>query len=94
MSKAFRMYLLHPDDDLSCSGSARASAQHGRSGQDVSFASGRGHGSPLGMPPFALIPRGAGSRRDGAATMRCGVMACGRGGAVALDTPRETWHGR
>jgi hypothetical protein len=23
MSKAFRMYLLHPDDDLSCSGSAR-----------------------------------------------------------------------
>ena len=60
MSKAFRMYLLHPDDDLSCSGSARASAQHGRSGQDVSFASGRGHGSPLGMPPFALIPRGAG----------------------------------
>ena len=21
-------------------------------------------GSPLGMPPFALIPRGAGSRRD------------------------------
>ena len=64
MSKAFRMYLLHPDDDLSCSGSARASAQHGRSGQDVSFASGRGHGSPLGMPTFALIPRGAGSRRD------------------------------
>ena len=60
MSKAFRMYLLHHDDDLSCSGSARASAQHGRSGQDVSFASGRGHGSPLGMPPFALIPRGAG----------------------------------
>ena len=55
MSKAFRMYLLHPDDDLSCSGSARASAQHGRSGQDVSFASGRGHGSPLGMPPFAQV---------------------------------------
>jgi hypothetical protein len=23
MSKAFRMYLLNPDDDLSCSGSAR-----------------------------------------------------------------------
>jgi len=64
MSKAFRMYLLHPDDDLSCIGSARASAQHGRSWQDVSFASGRGHGSPLGMPTFALIPRGAGSRRD------------------------------
>ena len=27
MSKAFRMYLLHPDDDLSCGGSARASAR-------------------------------------------------------------------
>jgi len=64
MSKAFRMYLLHPDDDLSCGGSARASARHGRSVQDVSFAPGRGHGSLLGMPTFALIPRGAGGRRD------------------------------
>ena len=27
MGKAFRMYLLHPDDDLSCGGSARASAR-------------------------------------------------------------------
>ena len=94
MSAAVRMWLSHLDNGLSCGGSARTSAQHGRSVQDVSFASGRGHGSPLGMPPFALIPRGAGSRRDGAATMRCGVMACGRGGAVALGTPRETWHGR
>ena len=64
MSKAFRMYLLHLDDDLSCGGSARASARHGRSVQDVSFAPGRGHGSLLGMPTFALIPRGAGGRRD------------------------------
>ena len=55
MSKAFRMYLLHPDDDLSCGGSARASARHGRSVQDVSFASGRGHGSPLGIPPFTQV---------------------------------------
>jgi hypothetical protein len=63
MSKAFRMYLLHPDDDLSCIGSARASAQHGRSGQDVSFASGRGHGSPLSMPPFALSRHDMAQRR-------------------------------
>jgi len=35
--------------------SARASARHGRSVQDVSFASGRGHGSVLGMPPFAQV---------------------------------------
>ena len=64
MSKAFRMYLLYPDDGLSCGGSARASARHGSSVQDVSFAPGRGHGSLLGMPTFALIPRGAGNRRD------------------------------
>ena len=42
----------------------------------------------------AYTPRGRGSTRHGAATMRCGVTACGRGGAVALGTPRETWHGR
>ena len=42
----------------------------------------------------AYTPRGRGSTRHGAATMRCGVTACGRGGAVALGSPRETWHGR
>ena len=42
----------------------------------------------------AYTPRGRGSTRHGAATMRCGVTACGRGGAVALGTLRETWHGR
>ena len=31
--------------------------------QDVSFVPGRGHGSLLDMPTFALIPRGAGGRR-------------------------------
>jgi hypothetical protein len=36
--------------------------------------------------PSRLYPAGP--------AMRCGVMACGRGGAVALGTPRETWHGR
>ena len=42
----------------------------------------------------AYTPRGRGSTRHGASTMRCGVTACGRGGAVALDTPRETWPSR
>ena len=42
---------------------ALESAQHGRSVLDVSFAPGRGHGSLLDMPTFALIPRGAGGRR-------------------------------
>ena len=38
---------------------------------------------------------GTGSTRHVAAdAMRCGVTACGRGGAVALGTLRETWHGR
>ena len=55
MSAVFRMWLSHLDNGLNCGGSARASAQHGRSVQDVSFASGRGHGSPLGMPPFAQV---------------------------------------
>ncbi len=55
MSAAFKMWLLHLDNGLSCGGSARASARHGRSVQDVSFASGRGHGSVLGMPPFAQV---------------------------------------
>jgi hypothetical protein len=55
MSAVFRMWLSHLDNGLNCGGSARASAQHGRSVQDVSFASGRGHGLPLGMPPFALV---------------------------------------
>ena len=36
----------------------------------------------------AYTPRGRGSTRHGKAT-RCGVTACGRGGAVALGTPRE-----
>ena len=55
MSAAFKMWLLHLDNGLSCGGSARASARHGRSVQDVSFASGLGHGSPMGMPPFAQV---------------------------------------
>ena len=42
----------------------------------------------------AYTPRSRGSTRHGASTMRCGVTACGRGGAVALDTPRETWPSR
>jgi hypothetical protein len=55
MSAAFKMWLLHLDNGLSCGGSARASDRHGRSVQDVSFASGLGHGSPMGMPPFAQV---------------------------------------
>jgi hypothetical protein len=55
MSATFRMWLSHLDNGLSCGGSARASARHGRSVQDVSFASGRGHGSPMGMPPFEQV---------------------------------------
>jgi len=55
MSAVFKMWLLHLDNGLSCGCSARASARHGRSVQDVSFASGRGHGSVLGMPPFAQV---------------------------------------
>jgi hypothetical protein len=55
MSAVFRMWLSHLDNGLNCGGSARASAQHGRSVQDVSFASGRGHGLPLGMPHFASV---------------------------------------
>jgi hypothetical protein len=43
------------DNGFSGGGSARASARHGSSVQDVSFASGRGHGSPLGTPPFAQV---------------------------------------
>ena len=50
MSAAFRMWLSHLDNGLSCCGSARASALHGRSVQDVPFASGRGHDSPLDYP--------------------------------------------
>jgi hypothetical protein len=53
MSAAFKMWLSHLDNGLTCVSSARASAWYGCSVQDVSFASGRGHGSPLGMPPFA-----------------------------------------
>ena len=41
MSAAFRVYLLHLDNDLSCSGSARASAQHERNVQNVSSTFGQ-----------------------------------------------------
>ena len=83
MSAAFKMWLL--DNGLSCGGSARASARHGRSVQDVSFAPEHGHGSLLGMPTFALIPRGAGKRHDGARRTRRGAERWPAEGA-------ERWH--
>ena len=85
MSASFKIWLLHLDNGISCGGSARASAQHGRSVQDVSFASGRWHGSPLGMPPFAFIPRGAGKRLDVARQTRRGAERWPAEGA-------ERWH--
>jgi len=47
MSVVFRMCLSHLDNGLSCGGSARASVQHGRSVQDVSFGFGRVGGMPV-----------------------------------------------
>ncbi len=83
-SVAFRMWLSHLDNCLSCCGSARASAQHGRSVQDVSFASGCQRPARLAVGHAALraggMPVQSDRRAGGVADQRSGAHEHGRHG--------------
>ena len=85
-SVAFRMWLSHLDNCLSCGSSARASAQHGRSVQDVSFASGCQRPARLAVGHAALraggMPVQSDRRAGGVADQRSGAHEHGRHGRL------------